>query len=99
MNRTAVLNVVGLTECLLGERTPGITAFRKRGAVVNLDATDALHGDDFIRAILREYLRDLNLAGALEHDGKALGVAGLQAVIELARPLAAQEGFYLGATV
>jgi predicted AlkP superfamily pyrophosphatase or phosphodiesterase len=36
MNRTAVLNVVGLTESLLGERTPGITAFRKRGAVVNL---------------------------------------------------------------
>ena len=37
MNRTAVLNVVGLTEALLGERTPRITAFRKRGAVVNLD--------------------------------------------------------------
>jgi hypothetical protein len=37
MNRTAVLNVVGLTESLLGERTPRITAFRKRGAVVNLD--------------------------------------------------------------
>ncbi|NDD39843.1 MAG: alkaline phosphatase family protein, partial [Verrucomicrobia bacterium] len=36
MNRTAVLNVVGLTESLLGERTPRITAFRKRGAVVNL---------------------------------------------------------------
>ena len=36
MNRTAVLNVVGLTESLLGELTPRITAFRKRGAVVNL---------------------------------------------------------------
>lgn len=37
MNRTAVLNVVGLTESLLGDRTPHITAFRKRGAVVHLD--------------------------------------------------------------
>jgi len=37
MNRTAVLNVVGLTESLLGDRTPRITAFRKRGAVVNID--------------------------------------------------------------
>lgn len=36
MNRTAVLNVVGLTESLIGERTPQITAFRKRGAMVNL---------------------------------------------------------------
>ncbi len=36
MNRTAVLNVVGLTESLIGERTPRITAFRKRGAMVNL---------------------------------------------------------------
>jgi len=37
MNRTAVLNVVGLTESLLGERLPRITAFRKRGAVLNID--------------------------------------------------------------
>ena len=32
MNRVAVLNVVGLTEALLGARTPQISAFAKRGA-------------------------------------------------------------------
>lgn len=37
MIRTVVLNVVGLTESLLGDQTPRITAFRKRGAIVNID--------------------------------------------------------------
>jgi predicted AlkP superfamily pyrophosphatase or phosphodiesterase len=32
MNRLAVINVVGLTEALIGEHTPAIAAFRKRGA-------------------------------------------------------------------
>jgi predicted AlkP superfamily pyrophosphatase or phosphodiesterase len=33
MNRVAVINVVGLTEALIGEHTPRIVEFRKRGAL------------------------------------------------------------------
>lgn len=36
MNRTAVLNVVGLTESLLGSATPKINAFRARGALATV---------------------------------------------------------------
>jgi predicted AlkP superfamily pyrophosphatase or phosphodiesterase len=36
MNRTAVLNVVGLTESLLGAATPKINAFRARGALTTI---------------------------------------------------------------
>ena len=36
MNRTAVLNVVGLTESLLGEHTPRINAFRAAGALAHI---------------------------------------------------------------
>ncbi len=36
MNRTAVLNVVGLTESLLGEHTPRIGAFRAAGALAHV---------------------------------------------------------------
>ena len=31
MNRLAVINVVGLTEALIGEHTPRIAEFRRRG--------------------------------------------------------------------
>ncbi len=48
MNRTAVLNVVGLTESLLGERTPRITAFRKRGAQ---SRPTIMHGLDLITSV------------------------------------------------
>jgi len=54
------------------------------GAVGNLDAADALHGDDFIGAKLGEDLGDMDIARAPEHEGEALGVAGLQAVVQLA---------------
>jgi len=36
MNRHAVINVVGLTESLIGEHTPRIAEFRKRGALANI---------------------------------------------------------------
>src|SRR6185369_4233641 len=36
MNRLAVINVVGLTEALIGEHTPNIDAFRKRGALSHI---------------------------------------------------------------
>ncbi len=36
MKRTAVLNVVGLTEGLLGPHTPRLNAFRQRGALAHL---------------------------------------------------------------
>jgi predicted AlkP superfamily pyrophosphatase or phosphodiesterase len=36
MNRLAVINVVGLTEALLGEHTPQLTAFRRRGALAHI---------------------------------------------------------------
>jgi len=36
MNRLAVINVVGLTEALVGEHTPRIAAFRKRGALAHI---------------------------------------------------------------
>jgi predicted AlkP superfamily pyrophosphatase or phosphodiesterase len=36
MNRLAVINVVGLTEALIGEHTPRIAEFRKRGALANI---------------------------------------------------------------
>ncbi|HVU08129.1 MAG TPA: alkaline phosphatase family protein [Verrucomicrobiae bacterium] len=36
MNRLAVINVVGLTESLIGEHTPRIAAFAKRGALANI---------------------------------------------------------------
>lgn len=36
MNRTAVLNVVGLTESLLGPATPKLNAFRDRGALATV---------------------------------------------------------------
>jgi predicted AlkP superfamily pyrophosphatase or phosphodiesterase len=36
MNRLAVINVVGLTESLIGEHTPRIAEFRKRGALVQI---------------------------------------------------------------
>ncbi len=36
MNRTAVINVVGLTESLIGEHTPKIRSFRQRGAAAKI---------------------------------------------------------------
>jgi predicted AlkP superfamily pyrophosphatase or phosphodiesterase len=36
VNRLAVINVVGLTEALIGEHTPRITEFRKRGALAHI---------------------------------------------------------------
>jgi predicted AlkP superfamily pyrophosphatase or phosphodiesterase len=36
MNRLAVINVVGLTEGLIGEHTPRIAEFRKRGALAHI---------------------------------------------------------------
>src|SRR5271167_5027237 len=36
MNRLAVINVVGLTESLIGEHTPRIAEFRKRAALANI---------------------------------------------------------------
>ncbi len=36
MTRTAVINVVGLTESLIGEATPMISAFRKRGELAHI---------------------------------------------------------------
>ena len=36
MNRVAVINVVGLTEALIGEHTPRIAEFRKRGALAHI---------------------------------------------------------------
>jgi predicted AlkP superfamily pyrophosphatase or phosphodiesterase len=36
MNRLAVINVVGLTESLIGEHTPRIAEFRKRGALARI---------------------------------------------------------------
>ena len=37
MKRTAVINVVGLSEALLGEHTPHIQAFRERGALARIE--------------------------------------------------------------
>jgi predicted AlkP superfamily pyrophosphatase or phosphodiesterase len=37
MKRTAVINVVGLSESLLGEHTPRINAFRARGALTRIE--------------------------------------------------------------
>ena len=37
MNRLAVINVVGLTEALIGEHTPRIAAFRKDGSFVHIN--------------------------------------------------------------
>ena len=36
MNRLAVINVVGLTEALIGEHTPRIVEFAKRGALAKI---------------------------------------------------------------
>ncbi len=36
MNRLAVINVVGLTEALLGEQTPRIAEFRELGALAQI---------------------------------------------------------------
>ena len=36
MKRTAVINVVGLTESLIGERTPAIAAFRQRNQLAHI---------------------------------------------------------------
>ena len=36
MNRLAVINVVGLTEALIGEFTPALAAFRQRGALARI---------------------------------------------------------------
>ena len=36
MNRLAVINVVGLTEALIGEHTPRLAEFRKRGALAHI---------------------------------------------------------------
>jgi predicted AlkP superfamily pyrophosphatase or phosphodiesterase len=36
MNRLAVINVVGLTESLIGEHTPRFTKFRQRGALAHI---------------------------------------------------------------
>jgi predicted AlkP superfamily pyrophosphatase or phosphodiesterase len=36
MNRLAVINVVGLTEALIGEHTPRIAEFRKRGTLAHI---------------------------------------------------------------
>ncbi len=37
MQRTVVLNVVGLTESLIGEHTPAIAAFLRRGSLTHID--------------------------------------------------------------
>src|SRR5580693_8101900 len=39
MNRLAVINVVGLTEALIGEHTPRIANFFKRGASAQISPT------------------------------------------------------------
>jgi predicted AlkP superfamily pyrophosphatase or phosphodiesterase len=36
MSRLAVINVVGFTEALIGENTPNISAFRRRGALAHI---------------------------------------------------------------
>src|SRR5580693_7347417 len=36
MNRLAVINVVGLTESLIGEHTPRIAEFRRRGTLAHI---------------------------------------------------------------
>src|SRR5580698_8400522 len=36
MNRVAVINVVGLTEALIGEHTPRLADFRRRGALAHI---------------------------------------------------------------
>src|SRR5476649_2595858 len=36
VNRLAVINVVGLTEALIGEHTPRIAEFRRRGALAQI---------------------------------------------------------------
>src|SRR5438270_152003 len=36
MKRLAAINVVGLTEALIGEHTPRIAEFRKRGALAHI---------------------------------------------------------------
>ncbi|MGH8024375.1 MAG: alkaline phosphatase family protein, partial [Limisphaerales bacterium] len=36
MTRVAVINIVGLTEPLIGEATPRITAFRRTGAAASV---------------------------------------------------------------
>ena len=36
MNRLAVINVVGLTEALIGEHTPRIAEFRRRGVLAHI---------------------------------------------------------------
>ncbi|HEU5395882.1 MAG TPA: nucleotide pyrophosphatase/phosphodiesterase family protein, partial [Verrucomicrobiae bacterium] len=36
MNRLAVINVVGLTEALIGDQTPNLTAFRRAGALARI---------------------------------------------------------------
>ena len=36
MNRLAVINIVGLTEALIGEHTPALAAFRQRGAFARI---------------------------------------------------------------
>ena len=36
MNRLAVINVVGLTEALIGEHTPRLAAFRQRGSMAHI---------------------------------------------------------------
>ena len=59
MNRVAVINVVGLTESLIGEHTPRIAEFAKRGAL-------AQHRARFSR-------RDLHGAIELSHRQTAIG--------------------------
>lgn len=39
MNRVAVINVVGLSESLLGANTPRVNAFRARGALTRIEPT------------------------------------------------------------
>src|SRR5690349_6982353 len=37
MQRTVVINIVGLTEALIGEHTPKIREFRQRGAMAHIE--------------------------------------------------------------
>ena len=87
MTRTAVINVVGLSESLLGEHTPRINAFRARGALARGVAKyhDAVLGPTHLLAS-GIYGYNADYVETAAYALAAQGLTSLEEVIKVAPP-------------
>ena len=86
MTRTAVINLVGLTESLIGERTPAIDAFRKQFGDTQLVAGNVATADG-VRFLLERGVNGIKVGigpggGCTTRLNTNFGVPQVQALTE-----------------